>query len=83
MHNCVGGYYNRVKNQESIIFFVREKDKPNESYITAEFKRGLYGNKLGQFYKSYNRYNDDKDAYTFGLQIAGALNRGIKAGRIT
>lgn len=50
-HNCVGGYYRHVADGYSIIFFVRKKESPDESYITAEVtKRGI-----GQVMFSNNR----------------------------
>lgn len=50
-HNCVGGYYRHVVDKYCIIFFVRKKESPDESYITAEVtKRGI-----GQVMFSNNR----------------------------
>ena len=39
-HNCVASYANRVANGECLIFFIREKSKPNKSFVTAEYRNG-------------------------------------------
>lgn len=42
MHNCVGGYANRVEKGDCRIFFIRKIDDLSKSYITAECtKKGL------------------------------------------
>lgn len=50
-HNCVSGYSRHVTNGTSIIFFVRKKESPDESYITAQINQ----NGLGQVMYSNNR----------------------------
>ncbi len=42
-HNCVGHYSNSVAEGRCIIFFIRKKEAPEESFITAEYRDGHYG----------------------------------------
>lgn len=51
-HNCVASYVNDVAAEKCIIFFIRKKEDPTESYITAEYRS--YG--LAQIRYKYNRY---------------------------
>lgn len=55
MHNCVGSYVSRIATNASVIFFIRKKESPDESFITAEYARGT----LTQiFYKNNRPVND-------------------------
>ena len=77
-HNCVGSYPRRVKNKDCIIFFIRKKESPNKSFITAECtRRGL-----GQFYYSNNRPVNDEELIKLGKYISSKLLRGCKSGAI-
>lgn len=38
--NCVGSYLERIAKRETMVFFIRRKEKPQESFITAEYKKG-------------------------------------------
>ena len=49
-HNCVKLYVDRVANNESQIYFLRQKDNPNKSYVTVE----VYDNKVIQAKSKYN-----------------------------
>ena len=40
LHHCVGGYADRVANQECIIVFVRRCDEPEVPFYTAEIQGG-------------------------------------------
>lgn len=42
-HNCVGHYSSSVVEGRCIIFFIRKKEAPEESFITAEYRDGHYG----------------------------------------
>lgn len=35
-HNCVGGYFDRVVKGETVVVFMRRKERPDESYCTVE-----------------------------------------------
>lgn len=50
-HNCVASYVNSVANKNCIVFFIREKENPNDSYITAEYRHK-------RLYQIRYRYND-------------------------
>lgn len=56
MRNCVGSYLNRIENRESLVFFIRKKDEPKQSYITAEYRQGH----ITQLYFKNNRPVADK-----------------------
>jgi hypothetical protein len=70
-HNCVSSYVRKVIDKKCIIFFIRKKDEPDESFVTAEFSC----NKLYQImYKNNVRVWDDEIlnfANTFCNKIKG------------
>lgn len=51
MHNCVGSYVDRILKKQSLVFFIRTKDDPTSSFITAEYRNG----RLSQLYYKNNR----------------------------
>lgn len=38
LHHCVGTYIEKVKTGKTMIFFIRQKDEPDKSYYTLEWK---------------------------------------------
>ena len=78
-HNCVAGYCSRVKNGQCVIFFVREKDSPNDSFVTAEITtRGL-----GQvMYSNNRRVPYDSLVYQYCKFISRTILKGIEKGDI-
>ena len=78
-HNCVGSYPNAVIERQKIVFFIRRKNYPMDSFITAECtKRGL-----GQFYYANNRPVNDEKLCAFGKYIANTILHGQSVGEIT
>ena len=77
-HNCVGSYCRNVLNGYNIIFFIRKKENPDESYITGEFVRGG----LGQLMYKNNVPVHDKDMREFCRVLCNKLNRGLNSGKI-
>lgn len=77
-HNCVGSYPPRVKRGDCIIFFIRKKETPRESFITAECK----GNGLGQCFLSNNRFVGNEDIINFAKYIANKIKTGCRSGKI-
>ncbi len=53
-HNCVGhcGYDRKMRNEQSLIFFVRKSDTPTESLVTMEYD--LKKNAIAQMYAEHN-----------------------------
>ena len=51
MHNCVGSYITTVAKGDTVVFFIRKKEDPQTSFITAEYQSG----KLRQIYYKNNR----------------------------
>ena len=39
-HNCVASYVRHVVNGECLVFFIREKEFPDKSFVTAECRNG-------------------------------------------
>lgn len=54
-HNCVGSYVDRIAKRQSLVFFIRKKDDPSTSLVTAEYRNG----RITQlYYKNNQRVND-------------------------
>ena len=77
-HNCVGTYPNKVRNGECVIFFIRYKDTPNKSFITAECTKSG----LGQCFYSNNRSVNDDDLIKFATYISNKIKTGCASGKI-
>lgn len=78
-HNCVAGYFSRVKRGECIIFFVREKNNPEKSFVTAEIRN----KKLGQVMYSNNRpVPTDSLVYQYCKFICKTILSGVDKGEI-
>lgn len=61
MHHCVGGYVNRVLNEETYIVFVRRKNDIDTPYITCQI---YLDGTIGQYYLAYDRsIHEDNDIY--------------------
>lgn len=77
-HNCVGSYPRHVRNGDCIIFFIRNKENPDKSFITAECtRRGL-----GQCFYSNNRAVNDENLIKFAKYIANKIKTGCSSGKI-
>ena len=79
-HNCVGWYCQNVLKGYSILFFIRKKDNPDESFITAEYN--CRSGRLAQFYYKNNRPITDSELIKYGQSICNKINRGLKSGKI-
>lgn len=77
-HNCVGSYPSSVRNGKCVIFFIRKKESPEKSFITAECK----ASGLGQCFYSNNRYVSDEEYRKFASYISKKINAGIASGKI-
>lgn len=77
-HNCVGSYPRAVREGRCIIFFIRYKDSPEKSFITAECTR----NGLGQCFYSNNRRVEDEELMKFAKYVANKIKAGCNSGRI-
>lgn len=76
-HNCVGGYYNRVANKECIVFFIRKKESPNDSYITAEVKRDGLRQVMFSNNRPVSSYDDELE-WQYACFIATTLKPLLK-----
>jgi len=78
-HNCVAGYYSRVSKGDCIVFFVRNIDSPNESYITAEINNKM----LNQVMFSNNRpVPQSSDEYKYCQFIARKILSAVEKNEI-
>lgn len=50
-HNCVGGYFEKMVQEKTTVFFLRKKEEPETPYCTVEFTNG----KLQQCRTACNR----------------------------
>lgn len=39
-HNCVGGYFEKMVQEQTTVFFLRKKEEPEKPFCTAEFTNG-------------------------------------------
>jgi len=60
MHNCVGGYVERVVKGECVILFIRKHSDPDKSFVTME----LRNNKIVQV-RAYSNSEIDKETKAF------------------
>ena len=78
-HNCVAGYCSRVRQGECIIFFVREKNSPNDSYVTAEIRPSGLGQVM---YSNNRRVPTDTLVYQYCKFICKTILRGVEKNEI-
>lgn len=79
-NSCVGHYAKKVNNDERIVFFIRKKDEPSKSFITAEY---VYKTeKLGQCMRANNRDVEDKDLLNYCNVICNRIKTGVLTGKI-
>lgn len=77
-HNCVGGYYARVIDGRSVVFFIRSKETPCKSFVTAECR----GSGLTQCYYSNNRRVTDEKIISVAKYVCRKILQGINSGKI-
>ena len=75
MHSCVGPYMMNVNAGNNIVFFVRKKEDPAMSYVTAEWDKDAGG--VGQVLMSNNRECSDRKAAAFAEWVANTIQLGI------
>jgi hypothetical protein len=73
MHNCVGGYYERVKRGDCTVLFLRKKEEPEKSFCTAE----LSGTKIVQLRSAYNGVAPE-ETWDFMNKFTRVLDKRIK-----
>lgn len=71
MHNCVGSYVSKIASNKSIIFFIRRREKPDESFITAECING----NLTQLYYKNNRPVHDLELRKIGTAFCELVKK--------
>lgn len=78
-HNCVAGYCSRVREGDCIIFFVREKNSPNNSYVTAEIRQSGLGQVM---YSNNRRVPTETLVYQYCKFICKTILRGVEKNEI-
>ena len=71
-HNCVSSYVRRVINKDCVIFFIRKKEDPTESFITAECRT----NGLNQIMYKNNVPVSNKDLVAYATEFCDKI-RGM------
>ena len=69
-HNCVASYVESMIRKKDIVFFVRTKEHPEESFVTAEYKDG----ELVQIFGKYNNQVHQKDVIDFAKEFCKKLS---------
>lgn len=70
LHNCLGNYADLIANNESLIFFIRRIEAPDEDYIAMEYKYG----KVEQLRLDNNQPVVDAKIIDFATSLARKLN---------
>lgn len=78
LHHCVGrmGYDQKFIKEQSLIFFVRDKSKPDTPFITVEYS--LLTNKILQSHGLYNASPDEKVQRFIQKQWLPFANKQLK-----
>ena len=80
-NSCVGHYVKKVADFERIVFFVRKKETPDKSFITAEYVCDT--KELGQCMYANNRPVEDADLLNFCIVTCNRIKTGILSGKIS
>jgi hypothetical protein len=70
-HNCVGSYIDRIVKRHSLVFFIRKKDEPDTSLVTAEYRNG----KITQLYYKNNQSVNDKEIIDIAAEFCNRLSK--------
>lgn len=73
MHNCVGGYFEKVANGKCTVLFLREKTDPGKCFCTVE----IQGTKLIQCRAAYNK-NAPEPAMEFMAKYLKVLEKRME-----
>ena len=77
LHHCVGrmGYDKKMVNEQSLIFFIRDKSKPDIPLVTIEYS--LLTKKILQCYADYNSQPSKEISHYINKQWLPYANRQI------
>lgn len=70
-HNCLASYALRISRHETLVFFIREKETPNDSLVTAEYKNGS----IRQLYYRNNIPVTNAEIRKLANRFAAALSK--------
>ena len=78
LHHCVGSlnYERKFADEQSLIFFIRTKDKPEVPFVTLEYS--LITHKILQCYASHNKKPDDDILHYVNKVWLPYANKAIK-----
>lgn len=71
LHNCIGTYVNRIADNQTLVFYVRRIDKPDEAFVAFEYKEG----RVVQCRYDHNKAVDDEKIINFVDRFAEMLRR--------
>ena len=72
-HNCVGSYIKKMSSGDDIVFFIRKKESPDTSFVTAEYRNGG----IAQLFYKNNICVQDSKIQKLAKDFADKLNRKI------
>ena len=79
-NSCVGNHARSVNKNERIVFFLREREHPEQSYITAEYVMETC--KIGECMYKNNREVEAGEVYNYCNTICNRINTAVLAGKI-
>jgi hypothetical protein len=71
LHNCIGTYVTSIASNNTLVFYVRRIDKPDEAFVAFEYKDG----KVVQCRYDHNKSVDDPKIINFVDRFAEMLRR--------
>lgn len=71
MHHCVGSYIDKVVKNQTYICFVRNKENPEQPYITCEIHPD---GQINQYFLAYDKYISEKEDKDFKQKYQEYLN---------
>lgn len=78
-HNCVGSYARNILDGNCVVFFIRKKSSPEESFITASTGKPSWEQVM---YKN-NTPVESKELLSFADHISRKIKAGVKSGKIS
>ena len=70
LHNCIGTYVDRIIRKNTLLFFIRKIDEPDESYVAFEYANGT----IIQIREDHNRQCEDTNVVSFAEEFVKRLN---------
>ena len=75
LHNCLSTYTNRVASQQTLIFYIRKLESPNEPFVAMEMS---YQGVIHQIRYDHNKEVDDNNIIDFAQKVAEIVKKHSK-----